>query len=181
VGVLLLLTRGLKGGIFMSAENVREIVTNIYDNISSQSLEKGDVLINALHAIQDHFGNFIPVEAAEVMKDLTGLPLSRIYEVLTFYTMFSTHKRGKYVIRVCKSLPCHVTGGKAVVDSLKNVLEIDFGETTTDGLFTLEETSCLGLCGVSPVMMINDEAYGNLNPERVSEIIDGIVSRERSE
>jgi NADH-quinone oxidoreductase subunit E len=68
-----------------------------------------------------------------------------------------------------------------VIDSLKYRLEIDFGETTEDGLFTLEETSCLGLCGVSPVMMINDEAYGNLTPERVSEIIDEIVSREGSE
>ncbi|HPI17620.1 MAG TPA: NAD(P)H-dependent oxidoreductase subunit E, partial [Mesotoga sp.] len=119
--------------------------------------------------------------AAEVLKELTGTPLSKIYEVLTFYTMFSTHRRGKYVIRICKSLPCHVTGGQEVVDALKNSLEISFGETTGDGLFTLEETSCLGLCGVSPVMMINDEAYGNLTKERVSEIIDSIVSRERGE
>ncbi|WP_349770838.1 NAD(P)H-dependent oxidoreductase subunit E [Mesotoga prima] len=165
----------------MPTEDVRLTVTRIYEDISGQSLEKGDVLINTLHAIQDHYGNFIPIEAAEVLKELTGTPLSRIYEVLTFYTMFSTHKRGKYVVRVCKSLPCHVTGGQAVIDSLKNTLEIGFGETTEDGLFTLEETSCLGLCGVSPVMMINDEAYGNLTPRRVSEIIREIVSRERSE
>lgn len=165
----------------MSADSIRETVTKIYEDINSQSLEKGDVLINALHAIQDHYGNFIPIEAAEVLKELTGTPLSKIYEVLTFYTMFSTHKRGKYVIRICKSLPCHVTGGQEIVDALKNRLEIGFGETTVDGLFTLEETSCLGLCGVSPVMMINDEAYGNLNKERVSEIIDSIVSRERGE
>jgi len=165
----------------MSADSIRETVTKIYEDINSQSLEKGDVLINVLHAIQDHYGNFIPIEAAEVLKELTGTPLSKIYEVLTFYTMFSTHRRGKYVIRICKSLPCHVTGGQEVVDALKNSLEISFGETTGDGLFTLEETSCLGLCGVSPVMMINDEAYGNLTKERVSEIIDSIVSRERGE
>ena len=165
----------------MSVEDVHEIVSRIYEDVSSQSLERGDVLINTLHAIQDHYGNFIPIEAAEALKEVTGTPLSRIYEVLTFYTMFATHKRGKHVIRVCKSLPCHVTGGQAVIDSLKYRLEIDFGETTEDGLFTLEETSCLGLCGVSPAMMINDEAYGNLTPERVSEIIDEIVSRERSE
>ncbi len=165
----------------MSVDIIRDTVTRIYEDINSQSLEKGDVLINTLHAIQDHYGNFIPIEAAEVLKDLTGTPLSRIYEVLTFYTMFSTSERGKYVIRICKSLPCHVTGGQEVIDALKKRLEIGMGETTDDGLFTLEETSCLGLCGVSPVMMINDEAYGNLTAGRVNEIIDDLVSRERGE
>lgn len=159
----------------MTVDNIRETVREIYEDINSQSLEKGDVLINTLHAVQDHYGNFIPIEAAEVLKELTGTPLSKIYEVLTFYTMFSIHKRGKYVIRVCKSLPCHVTGGQAVIDSLKSKLEIEFGETTRDGLFTLEETSCLGLCGVSPVMMVNDEAYGNLTPEKVSQVIDSLI------
>ena len=162
----------------MPLEEIRSTVEKIYENVRSQSLEKGDILINTLHAVQDHYGNFIPLEATEILKDLTGLPLSKIYEVLTFYTMFSTTKRGKYVIRICESLPCHVTGGLEVVKAIKEALKIDFGGTTSDGLFTLEQTSCLGLCGVSPVMMINDEAYGNLTPEKVGEIIAGIRETE---
>lgn len=165
----------------MAVEEVKETVASIYEKVMSESLEKGDILINTLHAIQDYYGNYIPLEAAEALRDIMGVPLSKIYEVLTFYTMFSTEKRGKYVIRVCKSLPCHVTGGEKVVEALKNTLGINFGETTEDGLFTLEESSCLGLCGVSPVMMINDEAYGNLTPEKVEKIINEIREKERSD
>ncbi|OAA31177.1 NADH-quinone oxidoreductase subunit E [Kosmotoga arenicorallina S304] len=164
----------------MSFEEVRNTIKEIYEKVNSESLDERDNLINILHAIQEYYGNYIPLEAAEVLKELTGKPLSKIYEVLTFYTMFSTNKRGKYVIRVCKSLPCHVTGGAAVLESLKDALEIDYGQTTQDGLFTLEESSCLGLCGVSPVMLINDEAYGNLTPEKVKEIIEEIKEKERS-
>jgi len=165
----------------MAVEEVKETVANIYTKVMNESLEEGDILINTLHAIQDHYGNYIPLEAAEALRDIMGVPLSKIYEVLTFYTMCSTEKRGKYVIRVCKSLPCHVTGGEKVVEALKEALGVDFGETTQDGLFTLEESSCLGLCGVSPVMMINDEAYGNLNPEKVKKLIDEIREKERSD
>ncbi|AKI96910.1 complex I 24 kDa subunit family protein [Kosmotoga pacifica] len=165
----------------MSFEEVKKTVTEIYERVKLESLEERDNLINILHAIQEHYGNYIPLEAAEVLKELTGKSLSEIYEVLTFYTMFSTRRRGKYIIRVCKSLPCHVTGGAAVIEALKNGLGIDYGQTTEDGLFTLEESSCLGLCGVSPVMLINDEAYGNLTPEKVFQIIEEIRERERSD
>jgi len=129
--------------------------------------------------MQKHFNNFIPPEAVEIVAKECGVPLSKVYEVLTFYTMFSTKPRGKYIIRVCASLPCHVTGGREIVETLKEVLGIDFGETTEDGLFTLEKTSCLGLCGVSPVIMINEDFYGNLTPERVREIIEEIRKKER--
>jgi NADH-quinone oxidoreductase subunit E len=95
--------------------------------------------------------------------------------------MFSVEKRGKYVIRVCNSLPCHVTGGKAVVDTLKEELKCEFNQTTEDGLFTLEKTGCLGLCGVSPVIMINNEFYGNLTPEKVIDVINKLREEERGE
>ncbi|MCD6463517.1 MAG: NADH-quinone oxidoreductase subunit NuoE [Thermotogae bacterium] len=159
--------------------DVKETVKRIYEEVKAKSLEDGDMLINALHAIQDHFNNFIPPEAAEELSELMNLPPSKIYEVLTFYTMFSTKPRGKYVIRVCQSTPCHVTGGREVIEALKETLGIDFGETTEDGLFTLEYSSCLGLCGVAPVMMINDMAYGNLTPERVKAIIEELKGGEK--
>jgi len=146
-------------------------------NIKKQALEERDMLINALHQIQNRFGNYIPVEAAKVVAEELNVAESKVYEVLTFYTMFSTKPRGKYVIRVCVNLPCHVTGGRQIVETLKETLVVDFDQTTKDGLFTLERTSCLGLCGVAPVIMVNDEYYGDLTPKKVKEIIESLRAR----
>lgn len=150
----------------------RETVVKLVRSIKNQALEERDMLINALHQIQNYFGNYIPVEAAQLVAEELNVPESKVYEVLTFYTMFSTKPRGKYVIRVCVNLPCHVTGGRQIVETLKETLGIDFDQTTKDGLFTLEKTSCLGLCGVAPVIMVNDEYYGDLTPKKVKELIE---------
>lgn len=152
----------------------REKVSALVKKAKSERLEERDVLINTLHKVQDYFGNYIPIEAAEVVAEELGIPKSKVYEVLTFYTMFSTKPRGKYVIRVCVNLPCHVTGGREIVQTLQETLGVRFGETTNDGLFTLEMTSCLGLCGVAPVIMINDQYYGDLTPKKLKELIDGL-------
>lgn len=155
----------------------REAVAEMVRNIKKQALEERDMLINALHQIQNRFGNYIPVEAAKVVAEELNVAESKVYEVLTFYTMFSTKPRGKYVIRVCVNLPCHVTGGRQIVEALKETLGVDFDQTTKDGLFTLERTSCLGLCGVAPVVMVNDEYYGDLTPKKVKEIIENLRAR----
>jgi NADH-quinone oxidoreductase subunit E len=163
----------------MSTEEIREKVLDSYNECKKDSLNEDDILLNTLHSLQKEFNGYIPLEAAEMLSELMDEPASKINEVLTFYTMLSTNERGKYIIRVCKSLPCHVTNGEKVINQLKKRLNIDFGETTEDGLFTLEQSSCLGLCGVSPVMLINDEAYGNLTPEKVDKIINKITEEER--
>jgi NADH-quinone oxidoreductase subunit E len=155
----------------------REAVAEMVRNIKKQALEERDMLINALHQIQNRFGNYIPVEAAKVVAEELNVAESKVYEVLTFYTMFSTKPRGKYVIRVCVNLPCHVTGGRQIVETLKETLGVDFDQTTKDGLFTLERTSCLGLCGVAPVIMVNDEYYGDLTPKKVKEIVESLRAR----
>ncbi|ABV34075.1 MULTISPECIES: NADH-quinone oxidoreductase subunit NuoE [Pseudothermotoga] len=152
----------------------REKVCALIKEVSSQSLEERDILINILHRIQDHFGNYIPPEAAEIVAEELNVPPSKVYEVLTFYTMFSTKPRGRYVIRVCVNLPCHVTGGREIVKTIQEMLNVKFGETTEDGLFTLETTSCLGLCGVAPVIMINDQYYGDLTVKKIREIIESL-------
>lgn len=149
---------------------MREAILEVIEK-ARKTAEERDILINTLHEIQRMFGNFVPPEAIEVISEELKVPLSRVYEVLTFYTMFSTKKRGKYVLRVCESLPCHVEGGREIVRALKEELGIDFGQTTPDGLFTLETTSCLGLCGVAPVIMVNDEYFGNVTPEKVRELV----------
>ena len=163
----------------VSDKEMQVVETIVNGVVTDDSLAEGDVLINCLHEIQNHFHNFVPPEAAEKVAQILKVPESSVYEVLTFYTMFSVEKRGKYVIRVCNSLPCHVTGGKEIISTLKKELGCDFYETTKDGLFTLEKTGCLGVCGVAPVIMINEEFYGNLTNDRVLEIINKIREEER--
>lgn len=157
----------------------RTKLRSIIEEIKREQLEERDILIYLLHRVQDHYqSHYIPPEVGEMIAEELNIPSSKVYEVLTFYTMFSTKPRGKYVIRVCTSLPCHVPGGREIVQFLKNKLGVQFGETTKDGLFTLEETGCLGLCGVSPVIMINDEYYGDLTIEKVENIIETLKGGE---
>jgi NADH:ubiquinone oxidoreductase subunit E len=91
--------------------------------------------------------------------------------VATFYSLLYTKPKGKYTVRVCESAPCHVQGAQEVVDTLVRELGVSFGETTPDGLFTLEKVSCLGVCGVAPAVMIDDRVYGNLTPETVAAVL----------
>ena len=91
--------------------------------------------------------------------------------------MYSTKPRGKNIIRLCESPPCYIKGSENMLRKMKILLGINVGETTKDGLFTLEFTSCLGVCGNAPVMMINDDVYGDLTEEKVEEIIEKIRGR----
>lgn len=101
------------------------------------------------------------------------LPESRVYSVATFYSLISTEPRGKHIVQVCKDVPCYVNGAFNVLDELEKALEIKVGETTKDGMFTLEHTSCLGYCELAPVMRIDEKIYGNLDSEKLVEIIAG--------
>ena len=135
----------------------------------------GDNLLGILHDIQnasaEHYLTDADLRAA---ADYLSLPYSSVYGVATFYTMYSLKPRGKYVIRVCQSPPCHLLGSSTISRELIKLLGIGFGETTSDKRFTLEMTSCLGVCGVAPAMMINDQVYGNLTEERIAEVIAGL-------
>ena len=101
-----------------------------------------------------------------------GIQPIEVYEVATFYSMFNLEKVGKYVIEVCRTGPCSLAGGEAILDHLVTSLRIKPGETTADGLFTLKTVECLGSCGTSPVMQINTEFYEKLTPGRVDQIIE---------
>lgn len=136
-------------------------------------------LLQILHEIQDKsFRNYINSESIEKLSKELQIPVSEIKGTASFYTMFSFTPRGKYVIRVCESPPCYVLGAGTVFEVIEKKLGIKEGETTADGLFTLEGTSCLGICGVAPAMMINDEAYGNLDEKKIKEILDNIMEKE---
>ena len=122
--------------------------------------------------LERHYGNSLPEPVLGEVARLIGTPPAQLNGFVTFYTMLSTQPRGKHVIRVCTSGPCHVSGAPGILASIKEELGIDVGETTPDGEFTLEGSSCLGICGVSPALMIDDDAYGNLTPGDLPRILD---------
>jgi len=132
-----------------------------------------DNLLYILHDIQDNNPqHYLTDEDLREVAKWLGLPYSYVHGVATFYSMFSLSPRGKYIIRVCESPTCHLMGSSDIIVELVKTLGVGVGETTKDGLFTLELTSCIGVCGVAPAMMINEEVYGNLTPEKVRKIIE---------
>ncbi len=136
-----------------------------------------DALIPILGEINERIG-FIPVEAlAKIRRKLNapeeGLFLadSHIFAVASFYQMFSLTPTGEHIIRFCASAPCHVVGGRQVIQALQENLGIGLGETSADGKWSLVETSCMGLCSVGPAFVIDEDIYGNVTPERVPGIL----------
>lgn len=130
-----------------------------------------DMLIPVLHEVQANAGNGIPKDVAKIVSDAMGIPLARIYSVQTFYSFFSKEKRGKVLIRLCKTAPCHIKGTKLILEAFENALGIKAGETTEDGHFTLETCECIGACDVSPAALIDETVYGHLTPEKVNELV----------
>ena len=127
-------------------------------------------LIPLLHDLQDQLG-FLSPEVMETVAEQLGTTVSRVHGVATFYSLFYVKPHGKYVVRLCDSPPCHIEGSKAIREAVKSELGIPEGETTEDGSFSFEIVSCMGLCGVAPAVMVNDDVYGNLTPEMIPEII----------
>ncbi len=146
------------------AKKSRQFDLAAIDRIVARHAGREGALLPALRDVQDLVG-YLPEEVMKRIALGLGLPLSRVYGVATFYSLFYTRPKGQFVIRVCESAPCHVQGAQAVVDAIVDELGVSFGETTPDGRFTLELVSCLGVCGVAPAVMVGDRVYGNLTPE----------------
>ncbi len=127
-------------------------------------------LIPVLHDTQDKLG-WISPDAMEAIADGLDITVGKVHGVATFYTLFYTSPRGKNVVRICDSPPCHIEGSKDIREAITGQIGVKPGETTEDGQFTFEVVSCMGLCGVAPAMMVNDDVYGNLAPDMVPAII----------
>jgi len=138
--------------------------------------KKGN-LIPLLQGTQEIFG-YIPREAFVKISEKTGLNLTAIYGVATFYAQFRLEPVGKHIIKVCHGTACHVQNAKSITDALKEALKVDDGETTEDGMFTLESVACLGCCSLAPVMMIGEETYGKLTGSQAVKIIKNIRIQE---
>jgi NADH:ubiquinone oxidoreductase subunit E len=145
------------------------------DAVIKEYHEKPGGLIPALQTAQTIFG-YLPEPVIRRVADGFGKTVSEVAGVVTFYSFFTLHPRGKYLVRVCLGTACYVRGGKEVLDAFKKRLAIDVGETTPDRLFSLEVGRCFGACGMAPVVMVNDATYQRVKPARVGELVNQILS-----
>ncbi|MCX6091198.1 MAG: NADH-quinone oxidoreductase subunit NuoE [Candidatus Atribacteria bacterium] len=154
----------------MNALKVDEEVYREVESIILANRDEKTPLLSVLQGISQVYG-YLPRDVMEYVSRKLNIPSSKVFGVATFYSFFETRPVGKYMIRICQNAPCHVLGASNILRILKKELNIKEGETTKDGKFTLEVTSCLGVCGVAPAMMINETTYGNLNEERIREVL----------
>jgi NADH-quinone oxidoreductase subunit E len=141
--------------------------------IIAQYGNKQGGIIEAYHAIQKEY-NYLPKEAITEAARTFGVSESQAYGVATFYSYLSVEPRGKYIIRMCESAPCHVAGADEVIKAIENQLGIKVGETTADGKFTLELTECIGQCQATPVITVNSEPIFDVTPQKVPEILSAL-------
>ncbi len=130
-------------------------------------------LMMILSDIQKEYG-YIPLEVQELVSDKTGVPVAEIYGVVTFYSFFSLQPKGKYVIGCCLGTACYVKGAQMVIDKFSEILGIKPGQTTEDGLFTLDALRCLGACGIAPAVSINGKVYPKVSVDQVQGIVDSL-------
>ena len=128
-------------------------------------------LMLILSDIQKEYG-YIPLEVQELVSERTGIPVAEIYGVVSFYSYFSLKPKGKYVIGVCLGTACYVKGSQQVIDKFSEILNIKPGETTEDGLFTLDALRCIGACGIAPAVSISGKVYSKVSVNQVQEIIN---------
>ncbi len=147
---------------------------SVLQNILKQNPKSEDYLIETLLSLQDAKDE--PCISEEEIADIAeyyGISPTRVSSVASFYTLLSLRPRGKHVVQVCRDVPCYLNGSENILEAVKEALGCDIGETTADGLFTLEETSCLGNCDGSPSVRIGKKTYENLDSQKVKEIISG--------
>ena len=143
---------------------------SLLDGVLSEYAEVKGSLITILQHTQEIYG-YLPKEAIELISEKTGIATSEIMGVGTFYTQFRFEPVGKYLIMLCQGTACHVNSSELILQTIQDELGIDDGQTTKDGLFSLKCVACLGCCSLSPVMMINEDTYGSLTPDKTKKIL----------
>ena len=137
-------------------------------------------LIAVLHRVQAHFG-YLGVEQLGAVAQLMQIPSAKVAGVASFYHFFRLKPRGKHMINVCLGTACYVKGADRVAQRLIEELGIAWSETSSDGIFTLEGSRCLGTCGLAPVVMVDDEIYGNVTPDDVPILLEKYLKQARQE
>jgi len=148
----------------------KEVLMTVQDLVEKYGKEKSE-LIPILQQVNKKYG-YISDTAIEEISARMNIPTSHIYSVATFYRMLSTEPRGRHVIQFCESAPCHVAGGRLVWRKLQTTLGLQNGETSQDEKWTLLTTSCLGVCGIGPVIIIDNDIYGNVTADQIPLILE---------
>lgn len=144
-------------------------VNKIHSICESFGNEEGE-LINVLHKCQGTFG-YLPAEVQEVISEKMEIPAAKVYGVVTFYSFFTMIPKGEFPVSICTGTACYVRGAETVLNELKKQLEIEVGETSSDGKFSLSCLRCVGACGLAPVVQVGDKTYGRVAPDDVKEIL----------
>ena len=151
---------------FSKLEKVFEKYENIPEN-----------LISVLQEAQEIYG-FLPKDVMYRIAEKLGTTPAKVLGVATFYSQFRLEPIGKYLVMICGGTACHVSGSEKITEAVLDYLKIESGETTEDGLFTVQKVACLGCCSLAPVIMINGEAFGNLTPEKAVSILKNLREKE---
>ena len=150
---------------------LRTDAVKLIEGICDRYKNEATPMMLILSDIQKEYG-YIPLEVQEIVSKKLNIPVSDIYGVVTFYSFFSLTPKGKYVIGVCLGTACYVKGGQNVLDKFSTLLNIKSGQTTEDGLFTLDSLRCIGACGIAPAVSINGKVYSKVSVDEVEKIID---------
>lgn len=157
----------------------QKVDLSLIDELIEKYKGRKGIIIPLLQGTQDQYG-YLPKESFEKISSETGISLSDLYGVATFYAQFRLLPVGKHIIKVCHGTACHVQAAPKITEALSDSLEIKDGETTKDMLFTLESVACLGCCSLAPVMMIGEETYGNLTGKEAVKVIKEIRLSEKN-
>lgn len=149
---------------------INEAAVKRIEEICDSYSEEKTPLIMILSDIQKEFG-YVPIEVQEIVSKKTGISVAEIYGVVTFYSFFSLTPKGKYVIGCCLGTACYVKGGQQIINQFEEILGIQPGETTEDGLFTIDALRCIGACAAAPAVSINGKVYARVQIADVPELI----------
>ncbi len=160
-------------------ETEEKVDLSLLDELIKKYKEKKGNIIPLLQGTQNIYG-YLPREAFFKIAEETGISLSNLFGVATFYAQFRLDPVGKHIIKVCHGTACHVQNANMITDALEDVLKIKDGETTEDRLFTLESVACLGCCSLAPLMMIGEDTYGSLTGNEAVKVIKNIRQKENN-
>ena len=153
----------------LTTEQIAQKTEELKAFIAAHKDDKGP-LMPVMQFAQESFG-YLSLDTQIVIAEGLGVPVTEVYGVATFYAQFSLEPKGDYVIAVCQGTACYVKGGAAVLARVEEELGITSNQTTPDGKFSIQDTRCLGCCGLAPVMTINEDVYGKLTPDMIKDIL----------
>ena len=154
----------------MAVIKLSEAKVNFIKEVCKSYGNKPGEVINVLHKVQGEYG-YLPAEVQELVAKELGIPVSRVYGIVSFYSFFTMTPKGEHPISVCLGTACYVRGAEKVLDELKRQLDINVGEVTPDGKFSLTCLRCVGACGLAPVIEVGDKVYGRMTPDRVKDVL----------